>query len=245
MAKINITTEVTLNTNHSTLNMTRRPLKRIMAKLYRESKAFPCNEFSFNLTADNYHVQHHFEELNGDVEVTEEIFYQHHGNQPLIFFTMGLFNGRSGWNGLLHYTAPDSKEIREYVSRRAEVIDVVVAYADPFTNLYHVIVDTHADDLSEENFYKIRKQVFKGLSKNIDELKPCHFNFYVRALPIECYDILDRDALFGPEEPLFNDNDNVNDNFGFNDNEFRSCETMSVGEVIKTFFGRVFKTTQH
>lgn len=176
--------------------ITRRPKAKIMVKLYRDSKAFSCNEFNFDRTLGNYYVRHHLDELYGEVDCPDDIFYRHHGNQPLIFFTLGFTNDVLGWNGLLHFSAPFSESVREFVQKRASVIDVVVAYHDPFTDRYHFIVDTHTEDLSLDNFRLKRKQVVKGLNKHISGLTGHLYNFYVRALPTDCYDILNRDALF-------------------------------------------------
>lgn len=171
-----------------------------MMKIYRDGKAFPCCEADFERCIHCHYVIHHLDELLGIADCTPEVFYRHHGNQPLIYPTMMLTDSVAHWNGLLHFTTPESDETPDFIHEHADELNVVLAFDDPYTRRFHFIIDTHADDLSTDNFYLVRKQVCRVLRENVADLLPHHYNFYVRALPERYYEILDRDALFGQPE---------------------------------------------
>lgn len=217
----------------------RRNMKRMMMKVFRDTSAFPCNEFDFERCVSCHQVQHHLDELLGIADSNEAQFYKHHGNQPIIFPTMNLQDGHGIWNGLLHYTSDDIYATRAFIKQLAGEMDVVIAYEDPYTNLYHFIIDTHEQDLSDENFRRVRKLHNWKLHDKVCNLRPHHYNFYVRALPLDHYEILDRNALFGDPEPILSA-DHTSDNGNIYQHVHHRQEPTSVGSIIKSAFGRLF-----
>lgn len=217
---------------------THRPLANICVKLYRDTKTHPCNEFQFDLTVNNYHVLHHLDELLQIADVSDQEFYEHHGNQPVLFLGLRFEDRQARWNGNLHLSTDDIDAARKLVMENKD-LHIVVAYLDPYTCQYHIVFATDADDKSEESFREMRRKYVKELREYIKKFRIHFYNFYVRALPLDHYEVLDRDTLFGKPEPIFSD-EYTSENGNHYYLTHHQQETPTVGKVIRSFFGHLF-----
>lgn len=218
---------------------TRRPLANICVKLYRDTKSQPCDEFQFDLTVSNYHVLHHLDELLQIADVDDKTFYEHHGNQPLLFPTMRYDDDHhTHWNGLLHISTDDVDAARKFV-REQDEFHIVMAYYDPYTDKYHIVITTGAEDTSDESFRATRKKYIPLLHEYIKVFKMHYYNFYVRALPLDHYKVLDRDILFGEPEPVFSD-EYTSENGNHYCLPHHQQEIPTVGKTIRSLFGHFF-----
>lgn len=207
-----------------------RPKSTILVKPFAEGRPFNC--FESNFTANTVHSRrvNRLHDIHlGLKECSDEERYRLIGNQP-VFYLMETYDseGRWKWNGRLLFSTKMCDEAREMIRNHSEELHIIMAFEDPNNNHFFFLVDTGTEDLSDESYLAQSRKTFKAVRKYLPKVSYHQPNFYVRVLPEHYYEVLDRDALFGkPEVPSADD-------------DFRSCRTMSVGEIIRTFFGNVF-----
>lgn len=207
-----------------------RPKSTILVKPFAEGRPFNC--FESNFTANTVHSRrvNRLHDIHlGLKECSDEERYRLIGNQP-VFYLMETYDseGRWRWNGRLLFSTKMCDEARQMIRDHSEELHIIMAFEDPNNKHFFFLVDTGTEDLSDESYLAQSRKTFKAVSKYLPKVSYHQPNFYVRVLPEHYYEVLDRDALFGkPEVPSADD-------------DFRSCRTMSVGEIFRTFFGNVF-----
>lgn len=195
-----------------------------------EGRPYPCYQSGFrDTTTESVRVIRLEDMRLGIEDHTEEEFYDLKGKQP-VFFLMETLSpeGTYQWNGHILFSHVNKEVSRRLVEQHQKEWNIVLSFSDPDTDRYFFVVDTQSEELTEEAFLKARKEWAERLNKTMSHVTQHNMNFYVRALTPEYYDIVDLDALFGKPEPLHQQDD------------FRTCRPMSVGEIIQTFFGRIF-----
>lgn len=226
-----------------------RPKSTILVKPFAEGRPFNCFESNFTANTVRSRRVNRLHDINQKIAECLECsvecidypklstlnpqlyqeFYELMGNQP-VFYLMETYDseGRWKWNGRLLFSTKMCDEARQMIRDHSEELHIIMAFEDPNNKHFFFLVDTGADDLSDESFLSHSRKTFKAVRKYLPKVSYHQPNFYVRVLPEHYYEVLDRDALFGkPEVPSSND-------------EFRSCRPVSIGEVIRTFFGNVF-----
>lgn len=207
-----------------------RPKSTILVKPFAEGRPFNCFESNFTANTVRSRRVNRLHDINlGFQECSDEERYRLIGNQP-VFYLMETYDseGRWKWNGRLLFSTKMCDEARQMIRDHSEELHIIMAFEDPNNNHFFFLVDTGADDLSDESFLSHSRKTFKAVRKYLPKVSYHQPNFYVRVLPEHYYEVLDRDALFGKPEVSLPDED------------FRTCHTMSVGEIIRTFFGNVF-----
>ena len=104
---------------------------------------------------------------------------------------------------------------------------------------YHIVITTDAEDTSDESFRATRKKYIPLLHEYIKVFKMHYYNFYVRALPLDHYKVLDRDILFGEPEPVFSD-EYTSENGNHYCLPHHQQEIPTVGKTIRSLFGHFF-----
>lgn len=207
-----------------------RPKSTILVKPFAEGRPFNCFESNFTANTVRSRRVNRLHDINlGLQECSDEERYRLIGNQP-VFYLMETYDseGRWKWNGRLLFSTKMCDEARQMIRDHSEELHIIMAFEDPNNKHFFFLVDTGADDLSDESFLNHSRKTFKAVRKYLPKVSYHQPNFYVRVLPEHYYEVLDRDALFGKPEVSLPDED------------FRTCRTMSVGEIIRTFFGNVF-----
>ena len=208
-----------------------RTKSTFLVKPCYEGHTFPCYQSGFhNTTTESIRVNRLEDMRLGTEDYTEEEFYDLKGKQP-VFFLMETLSpeGSYQWNGRILFSHVNKELSRQLVEQHRKEWNVVLSFSDPDADRYFFVVDTKAEELTEEAFVKTRKEWADRLNRTLSHVTQHNISFYVRALTPDYYDIVDLDALFGKPEPLRLQDD------------FRTCRPMAVGEIIQAFFGRIFK----
>lgn len=196
-----------------------------------EGRAFPCYESGFEATTSESIRVIRLEDMRlGLKDHTSDEFYNLKGKQPTFYLQERLASDNPGfeWNGLLLYSVRDKKSARKVALALKEKLHIVMAFDDPDFDRYFILVDTETGGGSEEEFIQWRTDIRDTMIRPYFHMPVGYnHNFYIRALLPEYYHIVDRDVLFGKPEAIETDT--------------CSCKPMSVGEIIKSFFGNLFR----
>lgn len=208
--------------------------KSFLMKPAVEANSFLCTEFNFDQTLECPRVIRLQDYLYGIEELTEEQLHKLIGNQPVFYLQERFAESEGGewngyeWNGLILYRFLDKQLARKVATENADKLGIVLAFDSPLDNKYYILIKTDAEKFDEKSrlhyCYKHKAQLEQYLPKAhwLDQ------DFFVRAFTADHYDVVNRDALFGKPEVIAN-------------NEERSCEPMSVGEALKSFFSHLFR----
>jgi len=192
-----------------------------MVKPCWEGRPYPCYEWGFNNTSECPRVIR-LEDMRLGIEpCTPEQYYDLCGKQP-VYYLQEMYgpDGRWQWNGHLLYSVSDSARAREVLRDHADELNVILSFEDPVTHRYFFLLQTGAPDLSEESFLNARAAMDLELKHYFCQTFHYNLNYYVRALMMDRYEIVNRDALFGPLE---------------SDEQ----EPKSVGEILSNFFSNL------
>lgn len=197
-----------------------------------EGNSMPCNEFHFDLTCNESIRVHKLEDARlGISELTDEEYYLLRGRQPIFYFQERFASDRPGyeWNGLLLFSvkkhAEDARKVAHSVK---EELNIVLAFTDPESERYFFLIDTKTDGGTEQEHDQWASDIFDTqVSRYFHKARFHKMTTYTNALLPEYYDILNREALFGKDEPEPQQVDT------------RCIRTMSIGEVIRKFFSHL------
>lgn len=222
-----------MTTNKSVPANAIRTKSTILVKPRYEGRTYPCYESGFDDTTTESIRVIRLEDMRLGIEDhSPDEFYDLKGKQPTFYLQARHAADRPGieWNGYLLYSVSDKKSARKVAVANKEKLHIVMAFDDPDTNRYFILVDTETGGGTEEEFYLWRKDISDTMISPFFHKPVCHnLNFYTRALLPEYYHIVDRDVLFGTPEVI--------------DTDSRTCKPMSVGEIIKSFFGHLIGKT--
>ena len=73
----------------------------------------------------------------------------------------------------------------------------MLAYDDPDSDCYSIVVDTMAEDFSHDSFLKFQSMWKSRLDLILGQANGVGLEFYERVYTSSHYDIVDREALFG------------------------------------------------
>lgn len=197
-----------------------------------EGRPYPCYESGFDATTTESIRVLRLEDMRlGIEEHTDEMFFDLKGKQPTFFLQERFGEDSFQWNGYLLYSVRDKKSARQVALANKEKLHIVLAFEDPDSDRYFILVDTETGGGTEEEFLLWRDDIRDTMISPLFHKPVVHnLNFYTRALLTGYYDIVNRDVLFGKPETI-------------ETSETRSCKPMSIGEIISSFFGRLIGKT--
>ena len=208
-----------------------RSRSTFLVKPMYEGKSFKCYESGFNDTIAKSIRVTRLESMRLNlIDHTEEEFNNLLSKQPLFYLQerFGPEFPSYEWNGFILFGIPGNKEqTRKVVMDNQKRLNIILAFDDPDKDFYYILIDTETDGGTNEEFLKWREDIREMVVKPIFHKPHVYgFDFYCRASTPDHYDIVDYDTLFGKP-------------YDFMQAETpRSCQTMSVGEIIKSFFTR-------
>lgn len=218
--------------NHQ--SSTRRFGKTFLMKPAYEANSFMCTDFNFEQTIECPRVIRLQDYLCGIEELTDDELYHLMGNQPVFYLQERFATNRSGyeWNGFLLFRTDDKQKARQLVTEHAADLHIMMGFDSPLDNRYYILINTGTDRFDEKMLKKTRFKYKALLEQHLDKVTWMSIDFFVRAFTESHYDLVDKDALFGVPETIEEVADVAED---------RSCKTMSVGEVMKSFFSHLFR----
>lgn len=204
-----------------------RSKSSFLVKPRYEGHTYPCYESGFDATTTESIRVIRLEDMRLGIEAhTDEDFFDLKGKQPTFFLQERFGEDSFQWNGYLLYSVRDKKNACKVALANKEKLHIVLSFEDPDSDRYFILVDTETGGGTEEEFLMWREDIRDTMIRPLFHKPVAHnLNFYNRALLPEYYHIVDRDALFGTPEII--------------ETTTRSCKPMSVGEILKSFFGRL------
>ena len=230
---------------------------RFLLKHYADGKVRNADEETFYDVIKCKRVLLYKDMYEGRVEHNPEELIALKGNQPLFnFCSRRNEDGELEWTGRFIFSVKNVEFARRVIDMHARELGVVLAFAEEDLERYWFVVQVSAEDyFSNDTEDEIRNRLLKKLHRYFPRVNKYGTHFFVRAEPLEAYDLIDRDKLFG-EDPYegseFMDNGSGNPPTApaslnsqpspLNQKaiDIRSCKTMSLGEIINTIFGGVF-----
>ena len=205
---------------------------KFLVKPMYEGNSMPCNEFHFDLTRnESIRVQKLEDARLGIIDLTDEEYYLLRGRQPLFYFQERFASDRPGyeWNGLLLFSVKKNiEDARKVAHSVKDELNIVLAFTDPESDRYFFLIDTKTDGGTEQEHDQWAIDICDTqVSRYFHKARYHKMTAYTNALLPEYYDILDREALFGKDEPEPQQENT------------RCNRTMSVGEVIRKFFSHL------
>lgn len=230
---------------------------RFLLKHYADGKVRNADEETFYDVIKCKRVLLYKDMYEGRVEHNPEELIALKGNQPLFnFCSRRNEDGELEWTGRFIFSVKNVEFARRVIDMHARELGVVLAFAEEDLERYWFVVQVSAEDyFSNDTEDEIRNRLLKKLHRYFPRVNKYGTHFFVRAEPLEAYDLIDRDKLFG-EDP-YEDSEFMDDGSGnpptapaslnsqpstLNQKaiDIRSCKTMSLGEIINTIFGGVF-----
>lgn len=210
---------------------TLRTGKTFLMKPAYEANSFMCTEFNFEQTVECPRVVRIQDYLCGIEDLTNEELYRLMGNQPVFYLQERFATDRTGyeWNGFLLFRTDDKLQARKLVTEHSADLNIVMGFDSPLDNRYYILINTGTDRFDEKMLKKNRFKYKALLEQHLDKVTWMSIDFFVRAFTEDHYDLVDKDALFGVPEAV----EAVA--------EDRCCKTMTVGEVLKSFFSYLFR----
>lgn len=197
-----------------------------------EGKTYPCFQSGFNATREESIRVRRMEDMRLGIEdCTPAEFEDYMGKQPVFYlqerFADEVFPGYE-WNGFLLFSIRGKEDARKIALAHKDELHIILSFDDPDADIYYILVDTETGGGTHEEFLKWQEDVRDMCIKPYFR-KPKGYNFdrYCRALTPEHYDIVELDVLFGKSEEEASSKVN---------------EPMTVGQILKSFFGHLFKT---
>jgi len=236
------------HTNSKSSTLTRSAHTFLVKPCY-EGKAYPCHESGYDATIECPRVIRMEDMRQGIEDHTSEEFYNLRGKQP-VFFLQECYPRLSAenpkpkweWNGRLLYSVTDTDRARKVIAKHNDELQVILSFEDPDTHQYYFLIETGSKDHSEEAFRKIRREKDWELKQFFCHTIHHDLSFYCRALTESYYDIVNRDALFGPaieEVSKVNVEEFIGE--GKNEGEKVLDKDLSAFHILKSIFGRIFK----
>lgn len=209
----------------------RRSGKTFLMKPAYEANSFMCTDFNFEQTVECPRVIRLQDYLSGIEDLTDDELYRLMGNQPVFYLQERFATDRSGyeWNGFLLFRTDDKQQARQLVTDHATDLHIVMGFDSPLDNRYYILINTGTGRFDEKVLRKNRFKYKALLEQHLDKVTWMSIDFFVRAFTEDHYDLVDKDALFGEPETV----EAVA--------EDRCCKTMTVGEVLKSFFSHLFR----
>lgn len=230
---------------------------RFLLKHYADGKVRNADEETFYDVIKCKRVLLYKDMYEGRVEHNPEELIALKGNQPLFnFCSRRNEDGELEWTGRFIFSVKNVEFARRVIDMHARELGVVLAFAEEDLERYWFVVQVSAEDyFSNDTEDEIRNRLLKKLHRYFPRVNKYGIHFFVRAEPLEAYDLIDRDKLFG-EDP-YEGSEFMDDGSGnpptapaslnsqpstLNQKaiDIRSCKTMSLGEIINTIFGGVF-----
>lgn len=219
-----------------------RTKSTFLVKPRYEGRAFPCYESGFDDTTTESIRVIRLEDMRQEIANTQlstlnsklyEQFYDLRGKQPLFYLQKRFAQEHVGfeWNGLLLYAVNKNKaDARKVAIANQDKLHIVLAFDDPDTDRYYMLIDTQTGGGTEDDFLTWRADIREGIMQHYFH-KPIGFgmDYYIRASTLDHFDIVDRDALFGEPTP-----DKV-------DTSTKAVHEMSLFALILTTIERFFK----
>lgn len=202
-----------------------------LVKPMYEGNTFRCYESGFNATCEDSIRVTRLEDMRLGIEDhTDEEFHDLRGKQPLFYLQETFAHDRIGydWNGFLLYAVNKNKEdARKVALANKEQLHIILAFDDPDADRYYMLIDTQTGGGTEDDFLTWQTDIREGIMQHYFH-KPVSFgmDYYIRASTLDHFDIVDRDVLFGSP-------------FTEAVEEERTCEPMSVGQIIRKFFSHL------
>ena len=227
MRKNKVSTEFD-NNQSSTL----RTGKTFLMKPAIEANSFMCTEFNFDQTLECPRVIRLQDYLFGLEELTDEQAYKLNGNQP-IFYLQERFAEIQGydWNGFILFRFADKQEARKVAINHTDDLNIALAFDSPLDNRYYILVKTDAEKFDEKSRRHYCYKHKALLQQYLPKPQWMDLDFFVRAFTPDHYDVVNKDMLFGKPVNIL----------PTADVEDRCCKTMTVGEVLKSFFSHLFR----
>ena len=218
---------------------------RFLLKHYADGKVRNADEETFYDVIKCKRVLLYKDMYEGRVEHNPEELIALKGNQPLFnFCSRRNEDGEFEWTGRFIVSVKNVEFARGVIDMHARELGVVLAFAEEDLERYWFVVQVSAEDyFSNDTEDEIRNRLLKKLHRYFPRVNKYGTHFFVRAEPLEAYDLINRDKLFG-EDP-YADFESVESNTpptapASEAIDIRSCKTMSLGEIINTIFGGVF-----
>ena len=138
----------------------------------------------------------------GRVEHNPEELIALKGNQPLFnFCSRRNEDGEFEWTGRFIFSVKNVEFARRVIDMHARELGVVLAFAEEDLERYWFVVQVSAADyFSNDTEDEIRNSLLKKLHRYFPRVNKYGTHFFVRAEPLEAYDLINRDKLFG-EDP--------------------------------------------
>ena len=218
---------------------------RFLVKHYADGKIRNANEETFYDVIKCKRVLLYKDMYEGRVEHNPEELIALKGNQPLFDFCRRRNeDGEYEWMGRFLFSVKNVEFARRVIDMHARELGIVLAFAEEDFERYWFVVQVSAGDyFSDDTEDEIRNRVLKKLHKYFPRVNKYGSHFFVRAEPLEAYDLIDHEKLFGDDpyadfEPVDSNTPPAAPAAEAIDN--RSCKVMSLGEIINTIFGGVF-----
>lgn len=180
-----------------------------LVKPLPKGRPYPCYERGFDTATEDCQRVARLEDMRlGIEEHTEDVFFELKANQPVFYLqerytAVGMSREGGGllvdieWNGLLLFHCLGKEEVRRLVKVYREEWHIVLAYDDPDSDCYSIVVDTMAEDFSHDSFLKFQSMWKSRLDLILGQANGVGLEFYERVYTSSHYDIVDREALFG------------------------------------------------
>lgn len=173
-----------------------------LLKVSRNSKSFMCARYNFYTTLECHRVVKFEDHLTGFDPLPDDKATELMHNQPIFYLQERFVPEGEGyeWNGLLLFSTKLTDEARALAKNHAKELGVVLAFDNPVTHYYYLLIDPKTSDTTDENFKKLRKEyrtlLMQLIKAPVRSAKP---DFYVSAFAPNHYDVVDGNALFGTE----------------------------------------------
>ena len=196
-----------------------------------------CFEPNFDRTLDSYRVRLQEDRRQGLVECSHNQFDMAQKLVPVFYlqekYRDPFRHDTYQWNGKLLYSMPDADHVRDVLAEIGDELPISLAFEEADTHFYFILIETYSEDLSVDNFLRQQKIWDVLLKEHFCNTRHYSLGYYVRALPEQYYDIIDRDALFGDGDVMSKE-----DKEFFDDDlsdRHRSCKLMSFSELLHAF----------
>ena len=175
---------------------------RFLLKHYADGKVRNADEETFYDVIKCKRVLLYKDMYEGRVEHNPEELIALKGNQPLFnFCSRRNEDGELEWTGRFIFSVKNVEFARRVIDMHARELGVVLAFAEEDLERYWFVVQVSAEDyFSNDTEDEIRNRLLKKLHRYFTRVNKYGTHFFVRAEPLEAYDLINRDKLFG-EDP--------------------------------------------
>lgn len=177
---------------------------RFLVKHYADAKVRNADEETFYQTVNCKRVLLYKDMYEGRVEHNPEELIALKGNQPLFNFCRRRNeDGEMEWMGRFIFSVKNVSFARQVIDMHARELGVVLAFAEEDFERYWFVVQVPAEDyFSDDTEDEIRNRVLMKLHKYFPRVGKYGTHFFVRAEPLEAYDLIDHNKLFGADPYL-------------------------------------------